>query len=75
MDVLVFLVPLALGLGLLGLSAFLWSLNNGQYDDLDGAAWRAIAGEEGGLPEGAAQPVVGEAVTDFTNPTLPGRNW
>jgi cbb3-type cytochrome oxidase maturation protein len=35
-------VPLALRLGLLGLGAFLWSLNSGQYDDLDGAAWRAI---------------------------------
>ena len=43
MDVLIFLVPLALLLGLLGLGAFLWSLRNGQFDDLDGAAWRAIA--------------------------------
>ena len=46
MEVLVILVPLALGLGLLGLLAFLWSLKNGQYDDLDGAAWRAIADDE-----------------------------
>lgn len=44
MEVLVILVPLALGLGLAGLLAFLWSL--GQYDDLDGAAWRAIADGE-----------------------------
>jgi cbb3-type cytochrome oxidase maturation protein len=46
MEVLVFLVPLALMLGLLGLFGFLWSLRNGQYDDLDGAAWRAIADDE-----------------------------
>jgi len=46
MEVLVFLVPLAIALGGLGLAAFLWSLKNGQYDDLDGAAWRAIADEE-----------------------------
>ena len=46
MEVLVFLVPLALMLGLLGLVGFLWSLRNGQYDDLDGAAWRAIADDE-----------------------------
>jgi cbb3-type cytochrome oxidase maturation protein len=46
MEVLVYLVPMALGLGLLGLGAFLWSLNSGQYDDLDGAAWRAILDEE-----------------------------
>ena len=46
MEVLVILVPLALGLGLVGLLAFQWSLRNGQYDDLDGAAWRAIADDE-----------------------------
>lgn len=42
MDVLVYLVPLALLLGLVGLAGFLWSLRSGQYDDLDGAAWRAL---------------------------------
>jgi cbb3-type cytochrome oxidase maturation protein len=46
MEVLVYLVPLALMLGLLGLAAFLWSLNSGQYDDLDGAAWRAIIDDD-----------------------------
>jgi cbb3-type cytochrome oxidase maturation protein len=43
MEVQVFLVPLALTLGLLGLTGFLWSLKNGQYDDLDEAGWRAVA--------------------------------
>jgi cbb3-type cytochrome oxidase maturation protein len=33
-------------LGLAGLVAFLWSLRSGQYDDLDGAVWRAIADDE-----------------------------
>ena len=46
MEVLVFLVPLAITLGALGLAGFLWSLKNGQYDDLDGAAWRAIADDD-----------------------------
>lgn len=46
MEVLVYLVPLALGLGLLGLFAFLWSLNSGQFDDLDGAALRAIMDDD-----------------------------
>lgn len=46
MEILVFLVPLALMLGLAGLAAFLWSLRSGQYDDLDGAAWRAIADDD-----------------------------
>jgi cbb3-type cytochrome oxidase maturation protein len=46
MEVLVILVPLAIMLGVAGLAAFLWSLKNGQYEDLDGAAWRAIADDE-----------------------------
>jgi cbb3-type cytochrome oxidase maturation protein len=46
MEVLIYLVPLALLLGLTGLMGFLWSLRNGQYDDLEGAGWRAIADDE-----------------------------
>ena len=46
MELLVILVPLALGLVLVGLLGFLWSLKSGQYDDLEGAAWRAIADDE-----------------------------
>jgi cbb3-type cytochrome oxidase maturation protein len=46
MEVLIYLVPLALMLGLIGLAAFLWSLKSGQYEDLDGAAWRAIMDDE-----------------------------
>lgn len=42
MTSLAWLIPVALLLGGVGLAAFLWSLNNGQYDDLDGAAWRAL---------------------------------
>jgi cbb3-type cytochrome oxidase maturation protein len=37
-----YLVPLALLLGALGLSAFLWSLSSGQYEDLEGAAERIL---------------------------------
>jgi cbb3-type cytochrome oxidase maturation protein len=43
MTALVWLIPVALLLGGLGLAAFLWSLKSGQYEDLDGAAWRAIS--------------------------------
>jgi cbb3-type cytochrome oxidase maturation protein len=42
MNALIFLIPIALGLGGLGLAAFLWSLRSGQYDDLDGASWRIL---------------------------------
>jgi cbb3-type cytochrome oxidase maturation protein len=40
--ILVYLVPAALGLGFLGLGAFLWSLKSGQYEDLEGARWRIL---------------------------------
>ena len=56
MEVLVILVPLALALGLVGLLAFLWSLKSGQYDDLEGAAWRAIADDEPVPPPAEAKP-------------------
>lgn len=56
MEVLIYLVPLALLLGLLGLAAFLWTLNSNQYDDLDGAAWRAISDDEIGPSQPAPSP-------------------
>jgi cbb3-type cytochrome oxidase maturation protein len=43
---LAFLIPIALGMGLLGLVAFLWSMRDGQYDDMDGAANRILIDEE-----------------------------
>jgi cbb3-type cytochrome oxidase maturation protein len=46
MNVLVYLVPMALLLGLTGLAAFLWSLKSGQYDDLDGTALRVLSDDD-----------------------------
>ncbi len=46
MNVIAYLLPIALGLGLLALGAFLWSLKTGQYDDLDGAAARILDDED-----------------------------
>jgi cbb3-type cytochrome oxidase maturation protein len=43
MTSLAWLVPAALCLGLLALAGFVWALNSGQFDDLEGAAWRALA--------------------------------
>ena len=40
------LIPIALGLGLLGLGAFFWSLKSGQFDDLDGAALRILIDDD-----------------------------
>lgn len=46
MTVLVYLIPIALVLGLAGLAAFLWALRSGQFDDLDGAAHRILFDDE-----------------------------
>lgn len=42
MTSLAWLLPAALTLGFIGLLAFLWALRSGQFDDLEGAGWRAI---------------------------------
>jgi cbb3-type cytochrome oxidase maturation protein len=42
MNALIFLIPISLVLGLLGLAAFLWALRSRQYEDLDGAAARIL---------------------------------
>jgi cbb3-type cytochrome oxidase maturation protein len=46
MNVLIYLVPMALALGLTGLAAFLWSLRAGQYEDIEGAALRVLSDED-----------------------------
>ncbi|MBD0416905.1 cbb3-type cytochrome oxidase assembly protein CcoS [Oryzicola mucosus] len=46
MTMLLYLLPVALFLGGLGLAAFLWSLSSGQFDDLDGAAERILIDDE-----------------------------
>lgn len=46
MNGLMILLPIALGLGLLGLLAFFWALRRGQFEDLDGAANRILFDEE-----------------------------
>jgi cbb3-type cytochrome oxidase maturation protein len=46
MSGLLYLIPIALFLGLVGLGAFLWALRSGQFDDLDGAAERILFDDE-----------------------------
>jgi cbb3-type cytochrome oxidase maturation protein len=43
---LLYLIPVALLLGGLGLAAFLWALRSGQFDDPDGAAQRILHDED-----------------------------
>ncbi|KZK85363.1 Cytochrome oxidase maturation protein cbb3-type [Pseudovibrio sp. W64] len=49
MEVLIYLIPIALFLGGAGLVAFLWSLRSGQYDDMEGPKWRIL--DDGDLQE------------------------
>lgn len=56
MEVLLWLIPVALGLGGLGLAAFLWALKSGQFDDLDGAAHRILFDDEDTAPPPKDQP-------------------
>jgi cbb3-type cytochrome oxidase maturation protein len=43
---LLFLIPIALSMGLLGLAGFFWALRSGQFDDPDGAAARILLDDE-----------------------------
>ncbi|MBT5013028.1 MAG: cbb3-type cytochrome oxidase assembly protein CcoS [Rhodospirillaceae bacterium] len=42
MDVLIYLIPIALLLGGAGLIAFLWALKSGQFEDMEGEANRIL---------------------------------
>jgi cbb3-type cytochrome oxidase maturation protein len=50
LTVLVWLIPIALTMAAVALFAFLWSMRNGQYEDLDGAAERVLIGQEEDRP-------------------------
>ena len=45
MNVLVYLIPISIFLGGLGLAGFFWSIRSRQYDDPDGDANRILTGD------------------------------
>lgn len=55
MTILYVLIPVALGMGVVALIAFIWSLQNGQYDDLAGAAERILIASDEDAPLPPAQ--------------------
>ncbi len=58
MSYLVWLVPIGLVMGASALFIFLWSLRQGQYEDLDGAAARILVDEDDRpIVDCAAKPV------------------
>ena len=51
MSGLVYLIPIAIFLGGLGLAAFLWALRSDQFEDLDGAAQRVLFDDDEDPPK------------------------
>lgn len=69
MEVLIYLLPLAVLLGLAGLIAFFWSVKSGQFDDMEGPAWRILADDdETAPPKNASQD---QASPDPFTPSVP----
>lgn len=46
MSGLIYLIPIALLLGGIGLAAFLWALKSGQFEDPEGAAARVLLDDD-----------------------------
>lgn len=46
MTVMIYLLPIALLLGLGGLGAFFWAMRNGQFEDIEGDAARILFDDE-----------------------------
>ncbi|MFT3973228.1 MAG: cbb3-type cytochrome oxidase assembly protein CcoS [Amaricoccus sp.] len=66
MSVLVFLIPVALILGGLGLAGFLWTLRTGQYDDLQGQAARILSDRYDDRPAADRRPADARTAVDET---------
>jgi len=57
LDILLLLLPLSVVLVFLIGAAFWWSVESGQFDDLEGPAHRIIAdGDDGVPPDGCIEP-------------------
>jgi len=60
MDILLYLIPVALLLGAVGLVAFLWSLKSGQFEDMEGAANRILYDDDDAPDPPEKQPPADE---------------
>ena len=66
MNIILFLAPFSVFLGLLAVAAFVWTLRSGQYEDIEGSAARILIDDpDPDLLEDAAlrAPVAESAVT------------
>ena len=64
MTILYLLIPITLIMGLVGLTAFLWSLKAGQYEDLAGAAERMLYDADEPAPQAPRKAAAGSKETD-----------
>jgi cbb3-type cytochrome oxidase maturation protein len=55
MSGLAVLIPIAVAMGLLALTAFFWALRSGQYEDLDGASERILEDDERAIRHGPSK--------------------
>lgn len=46
MDILLYLIPIAITLGFLWLFGFMWAMKSGQFEDLEGNAERILRGDD-----------------------------
>lgn len=53
MDVIYWLIPVVIILGLLMLGVLLWSIKSGQYEDMDGSASRILMDDDDPLLPGS----------------------
>jgi cbb3-type cytochrome oxidase maturation protein len=60
MFALLWLVPLTLSLAVGGLALFIWCVRAGQFEDLDGAAWRILQDDPPRSPASGRQARDGE---------------
>lgn len=68
MDVMIYLIPLAIVMALMGLGALFWSLSSHQYDDLDGAAYRILLDDdEGKTPSNIKMQTESDLSADHTS--------
>ena len=60
MNVIYILIPLALLIVAVIIGVFLWSVRSGQFDDLEGPAWRILHDDDGVTPTGSNDDQRGE---------------
>lgn len=46
MDILYLLIPLAVVIMIIAVAAFMWAVKSGQYEDLDGPAYRILMDDD-----------------------------